>query len=76
MLLGGSTAALSGLFTPFTAIVFLTFTLLYTPCVAAITSVRRELGGKWAVGVCVIQCVVAWIVAFLVHTLGILCGWV
>ena len=76
VLLGGSTAALGTLFTPFTAIVFLTFTLLYTPCVAAIASVRRELGGKWAAGVCVTQCVVAWVVAFLVHTLGILCGWV
>ena len=55
---------------PFTAAVFLVFTLLYTPCVAAIASVKRELGGKWAVFVVMIQCVIAWIVAFLVHLAG------
>lgn len=56
--------------TPFTAAVFLVFTLLYTPCVAAIASVKRELGGKWAVFVVVIQCVIAWLVAFAVHLAG------
>ena len=48
MLLGGSTAALSTLFNVRTAVSFLVFSLLYTPCVAAIASVKRELGGKWA----------------------------
>ena len=43
----------------------LIFSLLYTPCVAAIASIRRELGGKWAFGVVVWQCVIAWIVALL-----------
>ena len=48
----------------------LTFCLLYTPCVAAITSVKRELGTLWAVWVVVFQCAVAWAAALLVHTLG------
>jgi ferrous iron transport protein B len=51
-----------------TAAVFLVFTLLYTPCVAAIASVKRELGAKSAVFVVVMQCVIAWIVAFLAHS--------
>ncbi|WP_019849241.1 FeoB small GTPase domain-containing protein [Desulfitobacterium sp. PCE1] len=76
VLLGGSAASLSSMFTPFSAIVFLVFTLLYTPCVATIASVKRELGGKWAVGVVVIQCVIAWVVALLVNLFGIMIGWV
>ena len=60
--------------TPFTAAVFLVFALLYTPCVAAIASVKRELGGKWAVGVAITQCVIAWLVAFLVRIVGLLIG--
>ena len=60
--------------TPFTAAVFLVFTLLYTPCVAAIASVKRELGGKWAVGVAITQCVIAWIVALLVRMVGLAIG--
>lgn len=62
------------LLTPFTAAVFLVFTLLYTPCVAAIASVKRELGGKWAVGVAITQCVIAWIVAFMVRLVGLAIG--
>ena len=62
------------LLTPFTAAVFLVFTLLYTPCVAAIASVKRELGGKWAAGVAITQCVIAWLVAFLVRIVGLLIG--
>ena len=54
--------------------VFLIFTLLYTPCVAAIAAVKRELGAKWSVGVVIGQCLVAWIVAFLVFTVGSLFG--
>ena len=47
-----------------TAGVLLVFSLLYTPCVAAIASIRRELGGKWAIGVVIWQCLVAWVFAF------------
>ena len=53
------------------AAAMLVFSLLYTPCVAAIASVKRELGGKWAIYVVAGQCVIAWLVAFLVHTIGI-----
>lgn len=60
--------------TTFTAAVFLVFTLLYTPCVAAIASVKRELGGKWALLVVVLQCVIAWLVAFLVRLVGLSLG--
>ncbi len=65
VLLGGG--ALSTMFTAKSAIVFLVFTLLYTPCVAAVSSVKRELGGKWAVVVVLLQCMIAWIVAFVVR---------
>lgn len=58
------TKALSTMFTTKSAIVFLIFTLLYTPCVAAISSVKRELGRNWAVIVVLLQCSIAWIVAF------------
>lgn len=74
VLLGGSTDALASLFTPLTAIVFLVFTLLYTPCVAAISSVRRELGGKWALGVVMVQCVIAWLIAWIVRLAGMMLG--
>ena len=60
-------SSLSFIFTPATAFVFLTFTLLYTPCVAAIATVRRELGRRWSFAVVVLQCVVAWIAAALVR---------
>ncbi|MGM9554457.1 MAG: ferrous iron transport protein B [Faecousia sp.] len=64
-------AGLAGLFTTASAISFLTFTLLYTPCVAAIAAIGRELGGKWRGAlVAVFQCVVAWIVAALVYLLA------
>lgn len=57
-------AALSGLFTPLSAVSFLTFTLLYTPCVAAIAAIGRELGGRLrGAVVAAFQCVVAWCVA-------------
>ena len=77
VLLGGDTAALATMFTPFTAIVFLVFTLLYTPCVAAIAAVKRELGGaKAAAGVVIMQCAIAWVAAFVVHCVGTLLGFV
>ena len=69
VLFGGTTAALYTAFDTSTAIVFLVFTLLYTPCVAAIASVKRELGGNWAAMIVVLQCVVAWIIAFIVKML-------
>ena len=74
VLLGGSTAVLSTLFTPFTAFGFLIFTLLYTPCVAAIATVRKELGRRWALGVVILQCAVAWLASFAVHVIGTLLG--
>ncbi len=51
------------------AATMLVFSLLYTPCVASIAAIRRELGGKWAAGVVLWQCVVAWIVAFIAHAI-------
>ena len=68
-------AALAGMFTPFTAFVFLTFTLLYTPCVAAIAAVRREMGSaKAAAGVVITQCAIAWVTAFAVRCIGLALG--
>lgn len=58
------------LMTPLAAMCLLVFSLLYTPCIAAITSIRRELGHKWAWGVVIWQCVLAWIAAFIVHMVG------
>ncbi len=63
----GTEEALSSLLTPGMALTFLTFCLLYTPCIAAITSVKRENGTGWAVGMIAFQCVIAWIAAFAVH---------
>ncbi len=74
VLLGGTAEALGTLFSPFTAFVFLIFTLLYTPCVAAIATVRRELGRRWALGVVVLQCAVAWAAAFVVRLVGLAIG--
>ena len=75
VLLGGKTALLTTLFTPFTAYVFLIFTLLYTPCVAAIATVRREMGTvRAALGIALLQCATAWVVAFVVHGIGMLLG--
>ena len=75
VLLGGNTALLQTLFTPFTAYVFLIFTLLYTPCVAAIATVRREMGTvRAAAGIVAVQCATAWIVAFAVHGVGMMLG--
>lgn len=70
----GSTEALTALLSAADTAALLTFCLLYTPCVAAISSVRRELGGKWAAGVVIGQCAVAWIMAFIVRMVGHLVG--
>ena len=66
------TSSISTVLTPLSAASLLAFCLLYTPCVAAITSVKRELGTTWAIWVVIFQCVVAWIVAFIVHTIGMI----
>lgn len=75
VLLGAtSPVALSTMFSPFTAYVFLVFTLLYPPCVASIGAVKSELGARYAVAVFAFQVTVAWIVAFVVHSAGLLLG--
>lgn len=75
VLMDGNAELVSTLFTPFTAAVFLIFTLLYTPCVAAIATVKREMGGtKAAVATVIIQCAIAWCVAFLIHAVGLAFG--
>ena len=68
------TAAVSSFLTPLSALSLLVFCLLYTPCVATIASVRRELGRAWAAGVVVLQCAVGWVMALLVRAIGILFG--
>ena len=56
------------------AVSMLVFSLLYTPCVAAVAAIRREMGGKWAVTVVVWQCALAWVAAFVIRGILILCG--
>jgi len=75
VLLGTGTAELAGslsqMFTPLSAVCFLLFTLLYTPCVAAVATIKRELGSRLqTVGVVIAQCAVAWIVAVAVYQIG------
>ncbi len=70
VLLGGM--SVTELITPLSAIALLIFCLLYTPCVASIASIKRELGGKWAAGTVVFQCLVAYICALLVRTVILL----
>ena len=69
VLFGGGIASV---LTPLSAGVLLVFSLLYTPCVAAVASVKRELGAKWAVGMVFWQCLIAWIVAIITRGIGIL----
>ncbi len=69
----GSTGV-GGAMTTLTACCLLVFSLLYTPCVAAVASIKREMGYKWAVYVVIWQCAIAWICAFIVHTAGIMIG--
>ena len=70
----GSTAELASVLTPLTAYGLLVFCLLYTPCVAAIAAVRRELGNGWAWGVVVFQCGIAWMTALVVRLVGMALG--
>ena len=69
VLFGGSvTAAMTSL----SAACMLVFSLLYTPCAAAIAAVRREMGAKWAAGMVLWQCAIAWVMAFLVRLIGMI----
>ena len=70
----GSTQALNEVLNTAAAGALLIFCLLYTPCVAAIASVKRELGGKWALAMVFMQCGIAWIMAFIVHALLLMAG--
>ena len=67
-------SALYAMLTPLGAVCLLVFCLLYTPCIATVASIKRELGAKWAIAVVVEQCVIAWIAACLVHLVGMLLG--
>ena len=71
-ILFGSSADLLTLLTPAAAASLLVFCLLYTPCVAAIASIKRELGIRWAFQTVVFQCVIAWICACIVHAIAVL----
>ena len=66
-----SQSVLFQLLNPISAASLLAFCLLYTPCVAAVASVKRELGGKWALLVVVGQCLIAWIISFVVYQIGV-----
>ena len=66
----GSTANLMAVLSPLGAAALLVFCLLYTPCIAAISSIKRELGTKWALGIVFMQCAIAWVCAFLVSGIG------
>jgi len=72
-LFGGVDALLAAI-TPLSCAALLVFCLLYTPCVAAIAAVKRELGTRWALGIVVFQCAVAWMAAFAVQLVGTLLG--
>ena len=67
-------AGVSTILSPVSAAALLVFSLLYTPCVAAIASVRRELGAKWAINMVVWQCLIAWVAALIVRGVCLLCG--
>lgn len=68
----GGTAGMAAALPPAAGLALMVFCLLYTPCVAAIATIRREAGGRWALGIVVFQCVMAWIMAFLVHGVAVL----
>ncbi len=70
VLAGSGSAGLQSIFKPLSAMSFLVFSLLYTPCVAAIAAVRRELGKKFAAVMIIRQCVIAWLASFLVYLIG------
>ena len=71
-ILFGKTSVLVSSITPLSAASLLVFCLLYTPCVAAVASIKRELGGRWALMVVVFQCVIAWLAALAVRLIGMM----
>ena len=70
----GGAGGVAGALTALQAASMLVFSLLYTPCVAAVASIKREMGGRWAWGVVVWQCVIAWVVALIVRVIGAALG--
>jgi len=70
----GTTETLLATITPLAAVSLLVFCLLYTPCVAAVASIKRELGVKWAFAIVIGQCAIAWICAFIIRAIGLLVG--
>lgn len=70
VLLGGDVSKLPEVFTGLTAFVFLTFSLLYTPCIAAVAVVKKELGTKYAFAIIFVQTFIAWIIAFVTYQIG------
>lgn len=70
----GAASGLAGVMTPLTAAALLVFSLLYTPCIAAIVSIKRELGGRWALYVVIWQCAIAWAAALIVRLIGVAFG--
>ena len=70
-ILSGESAGITSILSPMSALALLVFCLLYTPCVAAVASIRRELGVKWAIGIVFMQCVIAWIGALVVRGIWI-----
>ncbi len=68
------TDGVAGVLSSLSAVCMLVFSLLYTPCVAAITSIRQELGRRWAIQVVVLQCLIAWAAALIVRGVGLLLG--
>ena len=73
-ILFGSTESLLAAISPLAAVSLPVLSLLYTPCVATVSSIKRELGGKWALYVAIGQYVIAWIVALVVRLLGMAIG--
>ena len=71
VLFGGN---ITNAITPLAAASLLVFSLLYSPCVAAIASVKRELGTRWAVSLVLWQCVIAWVAALIVRLIGLAVG--
>lgn len=70
----GEGGDITAILSPLSAVSLLVFCLLYTPCVAAVASIKRELGGKWAASIVVGQCLIAWVCAFGVKMVGIAMG--
>jgi ferrous iron transport protein B len=70
----GAEGGVNAVLTPLAAAGLLVFSLLYTPCVAAIASIRREMGSRWAVYVVLWQCAIAWVAALIVRVIGMMVG--